>query len=244
MIKHVYGYKPDVKDHRDYLYRPKLRLFLPRKVDLRPLCSLVEDQGALGSCTAQALAGNVEFLDAKDGNGYVDVSRLFIYYNERKMEGNIDYDSGASIRTGIKTLAKEGVCDEILYPYNISRFKERPGDAAYYNAMKKRISLYERLNGINDIMACLADGFPVVFGISIYESFESDTVSKTGIVPMPGWFERRLGGHALMIVGYDMDKKWFIVRNSWSRSWGDGGYCYIPMKYVEKQGNDFWVIRK
>jgi C1A family cysteine protease len=212
-------------------------------VDLRPLCSPVEDQGSLGSCTAQALAGNIELLDVKDGNAYTDVSRLFLYYNERALEGTVDYDSGAYIRDGIKTLSKDGICEEKLYPYDISKFRDKPSAIAYAEAMNRRISLYERLNGINDILVCLADGFPVVFGISIYESFESEEVERTGIVPIPGRTEKLLGGHAMMICGYDKDKKWFIVRNSWGEGWGEKGFCYIPFDYME-QAEDTWVIKK
>jgi C1A family cysteine protease len=107
-----YGWQPDLPDQRDYLYsmvRP-VPPALPSRVDLRPLCSTVEDQGDLGSCTANALAGALEFLEIRDKVRYADLSRLFIYYNERVIEHSIRSDSGAQIRDGIKTLAKQGVC--------------------------------------------------------------------------------------------------------------------------------------
>jgi len=239
-----YGWKPDLPDQRDYRYKRSFKLFLPQKVDLRGFCSIVEDQGNLGSCSAQALAGNVELLDRKIDGEYSDVSRLFIYYNERKIEGAINEDSGAFIRDGIKTLAKDGVCSEKLLPYNISQFAKQPSNECYLDALCRRISLYARLSGVADMLVCLADGYPVVFGIAVYESFETDEVAKTGVVPMPESDEVMLGGHAVLAVGYDMTEKRFIVRNSWGEGWGQKGYFTLPFKYVEKLGSDFWTIRK
>ena len=242
-----YGWLPDIKDQRDYKYKqPLKRLFLPipDKVDLRPFCSAVEDQGSLGSCTAQALAGNVELLDRKIDGEYSDVSRLFIYYNERLLEGTVNEDSGAFIRDGIKTLAKQGVCAESLWDYDINKFTDKPIDECYKDALDRRIVSYKRLSGVSDMLSCLADGYPIVFGIGIYESFETKEVAKTGIVPMPEADETMIGGHAVLSCGYDMAKKWFIVRNSWGESWGDKGYFYLPFEYVKKLGSDFWTIRK
>jgi C1A family cysteine protease len=240
MVKRNYGWLHDIPDQRDVLYKRPLRLFLPSIVDLRPVCSPVEAQGDLGSCTAQALAGNMEYLDRKMDGVHSDVSRLFIYYNERKIEGTVNEDSGAYIRDGIKTLAKEGACSEELWPYSIARFKDRPGADCYSDGLTRRISTYQRLSGIDDMFACLADGYPVVFGIPIYESFEMDDI---GIIPVPEQNEIMLGGHAMCAVGYDRDKKWFIVRNSWGVDFGDKGYCYIPFDYM-KQAEDRWTIRK
>src|SRR4030042_2018718 len=122
-LKRTYGWCPDIPDQRDYLYsaiRPVMRL--RKTVDLRSLCSIVEEQGNLGSCTAQALAGNLEFIDNKIDSIYTDVSRLFIYYNERLLIDTVDYDSGASLRDGIKYLKNSGVCEERLWPYTIEKF--------------------------------------------------------------------------------------------------------------------------
>lgn len=239
-----YGWKPDIKDQRDYLYKRPFKLFLPQVVDLRNFCSAVEDQGNLGSCTSQALAGNMEFLDRKLDDVYSDVSRLFIYYNERALEGTIDQDSGAYIRDGIKTLAKQGVCLESSWPYKIEDFTRKPDKECYQQALSRRIAVYGRLSGVADILACLADGFSVVFGISIYESFETNEVSKTGIVPIPGKDEILLGGHAIMGVGFNRKDKTVLCRNSWGKGWGMEGYFTLPFEYVEKLGSDFWTIRK
>ena len=239
-----YSWKPDVPDQRDYIYKRKFRFRLPQEVDLRVYCSKIEEQKTLGSCTAQALAGNVELLDRKGDGIYRDVSRLFIYYNEREIEGTINEDSGAYIRSGIKSLKKWGVCDEKLFPYDISRFKEKPSRECYADALGRQISLYQRLSGVSDILYCLADGYPVVFGIAIYESFETMRVAASGVVPMPGKDEVMLGGHAVLAVGYDIDERRFIVRNSWGEGWGDKGNFTLPFEYVEKLGSDFWTIKK
>ena len=242
-----YGWIPDVPDQRDYLLGAVLRIpaKLPRKVDLRPLCSKVEDQGQLGSCTANALAGALEFLESKDKVLFEDFSRLFIYYNERAIEHTIQSDSGAMIRDGIKTLAKQGVCLETKWPYSISKFKVKPTPACYKDAAKHKITSYHRIITLDEMRACLAEGFPFVFGFTVYESFESQTVAKTGTVNMPKKGERSLGGHAVLGVGYDDARERFIVRNSWGEGWGMKGYFTMPYQYVADRNlsDDFWTIR-
>ncbi|MDD5173559.1 MAG: C1 family peptidase [Candidatus Omnitrophica bacterium] len=243
--KRAYGWQPDIPDNRDYLYsaiKPVIKL--PKKTDLRQLCSQVEDQGALGSCTAQALAGNLEFLDNMVDKEYIDVSRLFIYYNERALMDTVDYDSGASIRVGIKTLREHGSCREKMWPYNIKKFDVRPSTACYSEAKGHVISAYHRITRLDEMMACLADGYPFVFGFTVYESFESAKVNKTGVVNMPGPEESAIGGHAVMGVGYDQKTGRFIVRNSWGEKWGMDGYFTMPFEYLETLADDFWTIRK
>lgn len=244
-LKIKYGWKPDLPDHRDFLFKgPAAPIVLPEKVDLRPGCTAVEDQGELGSCTANAIAGAVEFLEKKLGMEYQELSRLFVYYNERRMEGTVNEDSGAMLRSGIKSLVDYGYCEEPEWPYDISKFTVKPGMCCYLKAKHRSISSYHRLLNLNDMLTCLAEGFPFVFGISIYTSFESDEVAKTGVVPMPQPTEYSLGGHAVCAVGYDQTTQRFIVRNSWGPTWGDKGYFTIPYEYVTKLGDDFWVIHK
>lgn len=244
-IKCNYGWRPDIPDQRDYLYKAiKLVVKLPKRVDLREHCSAIERQGNLGSCTAQALAGNLEFLDNKIDHTYTDLSRLFIYYNERVLMGSVDYDSGASLRDGIKTLKKEGACEEDMWPYVIKKFDDKPPAECYEAALERRIESYHRINSLGEMRACLAEGYPFVFGFTAYESFDTDRVKKTGIVNMPGNNEVAIGGHAVMAAGYDDKSARFIVRNSWGSGWGAGGYCTMPYDYLEKLGGDFWTIRK
>ena len=240
-----YGWIPDVPDQRDFLYaaiKPAKRRFLD--VDLRKYCSSIEDQGNLGSCTAQALAGNIEFLDNKPDSRYIDTSRLFIYYNERVLEDTIEYDSGSSLRDGIKTLKNDGACEERLWPYTIKKFAKKPPLACYRNAKTHRISSYYRVHTIEEMLTCLNEGYPFVFGFSVYESFESAEVSRTGVVSMPAKGERVIGGHAVMAVGFFQKEKRFLVRNSWGRDWGMEGYFTMPFEYLTKLSADFWTIRK
>ena len=245
---HRYGWIPDIPDQRDYLYRAihPLPPSLPAAVDLREHCSAVEDQGRLGSCTANALVGVLEFLERKDETTFRDLSRLFIYYNERVLEQTVRVDSGAMLRDGIKTLAKQGVCTEKKWPYVISKFDQRPPAACYREAEEYQITSYERIITLDEMLACLAEGFPFVFGFSVYESFESSEVARTGKVPMPQPEERVLGGHAVMAVGYDDAGKNFIVRNSWGTGWGIKGYFTMPFAYLADRGlsDDFWTIRR
>jgi C1A family cysteine protease len=177
----------------------------------------------------------------------VALSRLQLYYDERKIEGSVYSDSGAEIRDGIKSAAKVGVGPEALWPYKISKFKVRPPQKVYDAAIAFNALKYERVAVNTDhIKAALASGVPVVIGISLYDSFESDAVAKTGVLPMPDLHkEKMIGGHCMYAVGYGQHKGTFTVRNSWADDWGDRGDCYIPEAYLGslKFGSDYWLIR-
>jgi len=173
-------------------------------------------------------------------------SRLFIYYNERVIEGTAGTDSGAQIRDGIKSVSTQGDCPESLWPYDIAKFAAKPPTTCYQQANKYKAVQYQRLlQDPNQLKGCLASGFPFVFGFTVYESFESQQVAKTGHAPMPSPKEKVLGGHAVMAVGYDDSQHWFIVRNSWGAGWGMKGYFTIPYEYLLDQNlsSDFWTIR-
>jgi C1A family cysteine protease len=243
----LYGWRPDKPDYRDYKYATIMpKAPTPANVDLRKFCSPVEDQGYLGSCTANALVGALEFLDIKNKKVPTDMSRLFVYYNERVIEGSVNYDSGAEIRNGIKTLAKQGVCTERIWPYVINKFAKRPSATAYSEATRHVILDYYRMYTLQEMLACLASGYPFVFGFTVYSSFERPSVAKTGIVNMPTINESVLGGHAVMAVGYNSTQRRIIVRNSWGKNWGMKGYFTMPYDYVSNRdlSDDFWVIRK
>lgn len=243
-----YGWLPDLPDQRDCLYGAvrAVTAVLPSAIDLRKQCPPVENQGDLGSCTGNALAGALEFLEKKDKVRFVDLSRLFIYYNERVIEHSVKSDSGAMIRDGIKTLKKQGVCSERKWPYVTAKFAAKPGPVCYKNGLEHQIISYQRLLTVDQMRACLAEGFPFVFGFTVYESFESQQVARNGVVNMPKSDERVVGGHAVVAVGYNDSKKRFLVRNSWGTDWGMKGYFTIPYAYLADRNlsDDFWVIRR
>ncbi|HTX21309.1 MAG TPA: C1 family peptidase [Candidatus Aquilonibacter sp.] len=243
-----YGWLPDLPDRRDHLYAAPVAMAgaLPAQVDLRAQCPPVYDQGQLGSCTANAIAGAIEFDRLRQKISDFTPSRLFIYYNERAMEHTVDSDSGAQIRDGIKSVGQLGDCPETEWPYVISKFKTKPPRNCYSDALKYKAVLYQRVTQTPEqLKGCLASGYPFVFGFTVYESFESAQVAKTGHASLPKSGERSIGGHAVVGVGYDDFKNWFIVRNSWGNSWGMNGYFTLPYAYVTSSNlaDDFWTIR-
>lgn len=243
-MKRKYSWIPELPDFRDLEFKIEAPKILPPVVDLRNEYGLIYDQGSLGSCTANAIAMAFDFERAKQGSGPLLPSRLFIYYNERVMEGTVGYDSGAMIRDGIKSLAKQGVCAEKDWPYNPTRYTKKPSVKCFTEAKSYILKQYLSLTGVHDLKQCLADGFGFVFGFTVYESFESDEVARTGIVTIPQRREKILGGHAVYCVGYDDAKESFIVRNSWGEGWGDAGHFYLPYQYFERGlADDMWTLR-
>jgi len=250
MTQKRYGWIPDLPDQRDHRFDLMTPSLLPGPtpghVDLRPSCPPVYDQGQLGSCTGNAIAGAIQFERIRQGLADWVPSRLFIYYNERVIEGTVASDSGAQLRDGIKSVATQGDCPEVDWPYDPSEFATRPDDPCYAEAVKYEATQYLSVaQDLDDMRACLAAGYPFVFGFTVYESFESAAVAATGQVPMPGACERAVGGHAVLAVGYDDASSTFIVRNSWGAGWGDAGYCYMPYQYLTNQNlaDDLWTIR-
>lgn len=246
-IKH-YGWTRDLPDNRDHLYvaSPQILANLPPSVDLRPQCPPVYDQGQLGSCTSNAIAGAVEFDLLKEQQKRIFVpSRLFLYYNERVIEGTQDTDSGAEIRDGIKSVASQGDCPEDLWPYDITKFAVKPPAQCYQSAKQYEAVKYQRLQqDLNQLKGCLASGYPFVFGFTVYSSFESQQVATTGHASMPQPGEEVVGGHAVVAIGFDDSQQWFLVRNSWGTSWGVKGYFTMPYTYLLDQNlsSDFWTI--
>jgi C1A family cysteine protease len=243
-----YGWLPDLPDQRDLSYSAPAPILktLPPSADLTAQCPPVYDQGQLGSCTANAIGGAIQFELMKQKATVFMPSRLFIYYNERVIENTVSSDNGAQIRDGIKTVNQQGVCTEDSWPYNISEFAQKPHATCYTDALQNKVIKYQRITrSIQQMEGCLADGYPFVFGFTVYESFESDEVARTGVLNMPGQNEKVAGGHAVVAVGYDHAQARFIVRNSWNTSWGLKGYFTIPYDYLmnENLADDFWTIR-
>ena len=256
-----YGWVADLPDQRDHLYAaplPKLGP-LPAKVDLRKKCPKVYDQGQIGSCTANAIAGAIEFDLKKQKLADFVPSRLFIYYNERDMEHSVGTDSGAQIRDGVKSVNKLGVCPETEWSYDDTQADpntsiwpagakpaQKPTPDCYKDALNNQVTSYQRVNrDLAQMKGCLAAGYPFVFGFTVYDAFESAAVAKSGVLNMPTSAEGVVGGHAVLAVGYDDVAQRFIVRNSWGTGWGMKGYFTIPYAYLMTRSltSDFWTIR-
>lgn len=215
-------------------------------VDLRSFMPPVYDQGELGSCTANAIGGAYEYdqIKQKEASPFVP-SRLFIYYNERAIEGDVADDSGAQISDGLKSISTTGVIPETEWPYNVAKFAVKPSAKCYTDAVHHKATGYHAIaQNQTQINQALLSGLPVLVGIVVYESFESDQVAATGVVPMPHIGEQQLGGHAVLIVGFDNNKKVYYVRNSWGPNWGMKGYFTLPYAYIlnKNLASDFWVI--
>ena len=245
-----YGWHRDLPDSRDLLYVPAATT-LPSSVDLRnsPFMPLVYDQGQIGSCTGNATAAALQFERRKQSLSPDFVpSRLFIYYNARVFSGDVGYDGGAQIRDAIKGVVTYGAPAETEWPYETVLVTTRPTDNVYSEGKQDVAIRYWRIpQTIQNIKTALAEGTPVVFGFTVYESFESTAVASTGVVPMPHGSEGVLGGHAVLAVGYDDSSQRFIVRNSWGPSWGLVGYFTMPYAYLDPVSSlaaDFWRISR
>lgn len=241
-----YGWRPSRPDKRDLKFSlPRsMDIKLPAVVDLEPQCPVIYDQLDLGSCTAHAGGGLAQFLMMKLGRKVYRPSMLAIYYWERVLEKTVNEDSGASLRDAIKVMASKGVPADWLMPYEPSKFKVAPAKAVEDFAAQHKIGQYLSLRqNLQDMKYCLATGYPFIFGFSVYDSFESDVVAKTGLMPMPKKKESLLGGHAVMAVGYDDNKKLVKVRNSWGEKWGKKGYFFMPYQFIQDPdlADDFWT---
>lgn len=243
-----YGWIPSLPDPRDRIFSAS-RLGaspLPDVVDLRTTGFLppVYDQGDIGSCTANSIAAAVAYEHARQGLGSILPSRLFIYANERIMEGTpLSNDSGAQIRDGVKSVAQQGVCPESEWPYVPANFSVQPPSPCYTDA-KKELALEYQSVGDGQIISALAQGNPAIVGITVFQSFEETPVATSGVVEMPQPWEGSVGGHAVLIVGYDLNARTYLVRNSWGPSWGQQGHFTLPFDYLSQYGADFWVIQK
>ncbi len=246
-INRTYGWRPDLPDQRDFAFTWARLGKIPAYVDLRSGLPPVYDQLALGDCTGNAISGAIEFDRFKQGMPRLTPSRLFIYYNERLIEGTTTSDAGASLRDGMKTIDRQGVCPESYWPYNPLRFAIMPTRDAYMAASRhKSITYWSVAQDLGVMLGCLANRYPFVAGFSVYESFESQETARTGQVVMPSASEPMLGGHAVLVVGYNEERRCFLCRNSWGLDWGMDGYFWMPYAYLLSPdlAGDFWTLRQ
>ena len=259
-----YGWIPDLPDHRDFVYGapPAVAAALPPQVDLRKtkLLPTVYNQGRIGSCTANAIAGALQFARRKEGHSPdFTPARLFIYWNERNLEHTVPLDNGAQIRDGIKVVNKLGAVPESEWTYDDTPANPtthlwpagakpalRPPLSVFSDAKDYQAIGYQRvLRALSQFKGVLASGYPFVLGFTVYSSFESAAVAQTGKLNLPVPTEACLGGHAVLAVGYDDPSQRFLVRNSWGSGWGQAGYFTMPYAYLldENLSDDFWTIR-
>jgi C1A family cysteine protease len=246
------GWRKDQLDPRDHIYAVTQEDLtrLPKHHSVRDKMPGVYDQGQLGSCTGNAIAGAMEYNQIQAGQDPITPSRLYIYWHEREMEGTVSQDAGAEIRDGLKVVANLGVPPESDWPYDISRFADPPPSPAETDAALHKATSYKSIQpGPGAPMrTALAQGHPVVFGFVVIEAFESLDPSNP-VLRLPQRGDRYVGGHAVLAVGYDFTRQRFPVnvvevRNSWGTSWGEDGYFYMDAQYFNNQQltSDFWVV--
>lgn len=244
-----YGWRPDLPDARDH-GRPRVvsASALPPRVDLRPLLPPVYDQGMVGSCVGNSVAAAVQFTRLRvEAAPDFAPSRLYIYYNARLLEGAVGFDGGAQIRDGVKGVVLYGAPPEDKWAYDTDQVLATPPQEAYDAGKLDLLLGYQSVDQtIDDIRHALASNQPVIFGFSVYETFEGPQVAATGQVPLPTPGEDLVGGHAVLGVGYDDSSRVLIVRNSWGADWGLQGYFTLPYAYVSSPdlASDFWVLEQ
>ena len=251
-----YGWQPDIPDKRDLCFAapPSLLAVLPPIQINSQFMPEVWNQGATGSCTGQSTRGSCKFdLQRQQAKEIFTPSALYIYYNGRQFEGMTDQDSGAQIRDVIKGIAKYGFCHEESWPYDESKVTVKPPQKCYREGAEHLALKYARVpQTLNQLKSVIASGYTFVFGFTVYDSFESDEVTRTGILPMPGANDGMVGGHAVFAFGYDDNyvfpdgrKGAFYIRNSWGEDWGQFGNFMMPYDYIldPDLAADFWNIQ-
>ena len=208
---------------------------------MREWDSVIEDQGSLGSCAGNAIVNAYELqVRYLYPDKFAELSRLFVYYNSRLLENTVMEDAGVYLRNGMRAVQKYGICTEKLWPYDIAKFSVKPTDECYQAALERTITAYQSLSTIDDVLHAVNDNKPVVIGVTVYDNF--DYISKSDSVIQKPDNSDQGGGHAMTVVGYDMAKRQFLVKNSFGRDWGDSGYAWLPFDYAESEGFEKWVF--
>lgn len=255
-VKHIYNvilFNEKLKKKKNthlQLMKKQVRLLdsFPEKYEVK--CGFVYDQGNIGSCVAHGTCSAYRIMYNNRFGRDITPSRLFLYYRTRAEEHNLG-NEGCVIDDALKCLESKGVCKENIWPYITSKENTMPPKICYKDALKHRAKTWGKLvanpNMIVSIKQVLLTNKPVIFGTMVYSSFEGGDVEKTGIIPIPDMKkESVLGGHCMLIVGYDDTKKLVKVLNSWGSDWGDNGFCYIPYDYItnEKLCDEFLFINE
>jgi len=256
-LNRKYNLKPAVLTGDEKLFNldhPSLQgSVLPIQYDLRTafpnIVLPVLDQSSLGSCAANQVSNAMRFCLAKEKVSIFQPSRLFIYYFGRLFEGSpVTEDTGMSISGVCGAMSKYGACSENNWGYDITKFTLQPSRNAIIAAHSHtpRYNFLQVPQNLTSIKTALYSGFPVIIGLQLYTSFESDTVAQTGVVPMPDTTkETLLGGHCLNLISYNDTTQTFTGMNSWSDFWGDKGMFTIPYQYIldPNLGGDYCQIR-
>lgn len=242
-LSHIHRSVPDTRDHVITFSSAAAAAAPSSALTVSGASSLpVFDQGQIGSCTANA---SVAMMMIKNRDSLMG-SRMFVYYNTRSLEGTTSYDSGASLRDTLKSLNKYGMCREASWPYRNYLLVSQPTAYCYQQGAKEEAVRYATFsNTITNMKTCLQNNYPFVFGMVVYQSFMTQQVANTGIIPVPNTStEKQVGGHALLCIGYDDSKQCFLVRNSWGTSWGIQGNCWIPYVVLSNPNLtfDLWVL--
>lgn len=230
---------PSKADENDYIYKQNREL-VRETVDLREWDGPVESQGTVGSCTGHAITNAFEIQMKKMyPEQYYELSTMFVYYHSRLFRDNLTKDSGAYIKDGLKAVKRYGICKQTLWPYDVDKFDVQPHPDCYVDASRRVVTLYERLYSLTDILEVLNANRPVVTGIRIYESFYNIN-ENNDVLSIPSYSETSVGGHAMVLVGYDISKGQFIAKNSFGDDWGSNGYCWIPFDYIRMEAFENW----
>ena len=219
---------------------------LPESVDFRPHCSVVEDQGSVGSCTANAIVGALEYLMNRSFGDHVNLSRLFVYYNARRFSDQEGVDAGATMHHAMAGLLAHGACLEDHWPYDKARWNLRPHEVCYHRTVQLPSLHYANVSPGIERKYVIASGLPIIFGMGVPEQLMMVEGAKTGHMPAPpdGHWEPASGGHAMLIVGYDDRKNAWLVRNSWGSNWGDGGHVWIDYAVMDHYAlpMGYWTV--